>query len=56
MIFNVTERDIEAQNGIKNGKQTRALQPQELFASQRYATSVYRSELAVRLEKLGYTL
>jgi ATP-dependent exoDNAse (exonuclease V) alpha subunit len=56
VIFNVTERDIEAQNGIKNGKQTRALQPQELFASQRYATSVYRSELAVRLEKLGYTL
>src|SRR5580700_11483510 len=39
-----------------NGKQTRALQPQELFASQRYATSVYRSKLAVRLEKLGYTL
>ena len=56
VIFNVTERDIEAQNGIKNGKQTRALQPQELFASQRYATSVYRSELAVRLENLGYTL
>ncbi|HVR26396.1 MAG TPA: MobF family relaxase, partial [Candidatus Polarisedimenticolia bacterium] len=56
VIFNVTERDIEAQDGIKNGKQTRALQPQELFASQRYATSVYRSELAVRLEKLGYTL
>ena len=56
VIFNVTERDVEAQNGIKNGKQTRALQPQELFASQRYATSVYRSELAVRLEKLGYTL
>src|ERR1700734_2033540 len=56
VIFNVTERDIEAQNGTKNGKQTRALQPQELFASQRYATSVYRSELAVRLENLGYTL
>jgi conjugative relaxase-like TrwC/TraI family protein len=56
VIFNVTERDIGAQNGIEKGKQTRALQPQELFASQRYATSVYRSELAVRLEKLGYTL
>ena len=56
VIFNVTERDVEAQNGIKNGKQTRALQPLELFASQRYATSVYRSELAVRLENLGYTL
>src|SRR6202166_4651799 len=40
VIFNVTERDIEAQDRIKNGRQTRALQPQELFASQRYATSV----------------
>ncbi|HTV08396.1 MAG TPA: MobF family relaxase [Candidatus Aquilonibacter sp.] len=47
VIFNVT--------GRANG-QTRALQPQELFASQRYATSVYRSELAVRLKGLGYEL
>jgi len=47
VVFNVTERD--------NG-QTRALQPQELFASQRYATSVYRSELATRLQGLGYEL
>jgi len=47
VIFNVTERD--------NG-QTRALQPQELFASQHYATSVYRSELAMRLKTLGYEL
>ena len=47
MIFNVTERE--------NG-QTRALQPQELFASQSYATNVYRSELAVRLKDLGYTI
>ncbi len=47
VIFNVTECD--------NG-QTRALQPQELFASQRYATSVYRSELAMRLQGLGYEL
>src|ERR1700721_2499029 len=46
-IFKVTERD--------NG-QTRALQPQELFASQRYATSVYRSELSMRLQGLGYEL
>jgi hypothetical protein len=36
--------------------QTRALQPQELFASQHYATSVYRSELAARLQELGYEL
>ena len=47
VIFNVTLRD--------NG-QTRALQPQELFASQRYATSVYRSELSIRLQGLGYEL
>jgi conjugative relaxase-like TrwC/TraI family protein len=56
VIFNVTERDVAAQNGTENGKQTRALQPQELFASQRYATSVYRSELAVSLVTLGYEL
>jgi len=47
VIFNVTERD---------SGQTRALQPQELFASQSYATNVYRSELAVRLKDLGYTV
>jgi conjugative relaxase-like TrwC/TraI family protein len=47
VIFNVTERD---------SGQTRALQPQELFASQSYATNVYRSELAVRLKDLGYTI
>ena len=47
VIFNVTERE--------NG-QTRALQPQELFASQSYATNAYRSELAVRLKELGYTI
>jgi conjugative relaxase-like TrwC/TraI family protein len=47
VIFNVTERD--------NG-QTRALQPQELFASQRVVTSLYRSELAMRLQGLGYEL
>jgi conjugative relaxase-like TrwC/TraI family protein len=45
VIFNVTECD--------NG-QTRALQPHEMFVSQRYATAVYRSELALHLEKLGY--
>jgi conjugative relaxase-like TrwC/TraI family protein len=45
VIFNVTERD--------NG-QPRALQPHEIFVSQRYVTAVYRSELALRLEKPGY--
>jgi conjugative relaxase-like TrwC/TraI family protein len=47
VLFNVTERD--------NG-QTRALQPHEIFVSQRYVTAVYRSELALRLEELGYEL
>src|ERR1700744_1072633 len=45
IIFNVTERE--------NG-QTRALQERSLFQSQHYATSVYRSELAMRLQGLGY--
>jgi conjugative relaxase-like TrwC/TraI family protein len=47
VIFNMTERD--------NG-QTRALQERSLFQSQRYVTSVYRSELAVRLQRLGYEI
>jgi conjugative relaxase-like TrwC/TraI family protein len=47
VIFNVTERE--------NG-QARALQPHEIFASQHYATSVYRAELATRLQGLGYEL
>jgi conjugative relaxase-like TrwC/TraI family protein len=45
VVFNMTERD--------NG-QTRALQERSLFQSQQYATSVYRSELAMRLQSLGY--
>src|SRR6202041_3964039 len=47
VIFNITERD--------NG-QTRALQERSLFQSQHYATSVYRSDLAVRLQGLGYKI
>ncbi|MGA2170910.1 MAG: MobF family relaxase [Terracidiphilus sp.] len=47
VIFNITERE--------NGE-TRALQPHEMFVSQRYITAVYRSELALRLERLGYEL
>jgi conjugative relaxase-like TrwC/TraI family protein len=47
VLFNITERD--------NG-QTRALQPHEIFVSQRYVTAVYRADLALRLEKLGYEL
>ncbi len=52
VIFNMTERE----SALENGKRMRALQPHEMFVSQRYATAVYRSELALRLEKLGYEL
>jgi conjugative relaxase-like TrwC/TraI family protein len=52
VIFNMTERE----DGRESGKQMRALQPHEMFVSQRYATAVYRSELALRLGKLGYEL
>jgi conjugative relaxase-like TrwC/TraI family protein len=45
VVFNVTERE--------NGE-TRAVQPQELYRSQQYATAVYRAELALRLKELGY--
>jgi conjugative relaxase-like TrwC/TraI family protein len=45
VVFNMTE--------CENG-QTRALQERSLFQSQQYATSVYRSELAMRLQGLGY--
>jgi conjugative relaxase-like TrwC/TraI family protein len=44
VIFNMTERE--------NG-QTRALQERSLFQSQQYATSVYRSELAMRSARAG---
>lgn len=47
MIFNVTERG--------NG-QTRSLQPRELYASQHFATAIYRAELATRLQQLGYEI
>jgi hypothetical protein len=45
VIFNVTET---AQG------ESRPLQPRELYKTQRYATSVYRAELATRLQALGY--
>jgi conjugative relaxase-like TrwC/TraI family protein len=47
VVFNVTERE---------SGQTRALQERSLFQSQHYATSVYRSELAMRLQGLGYEI
>lgn len=47
VIFNVTVRE--------NG-QPRALQERSLFQTQHYVTSVYRSELAARLQGLGYSI
>ncbi len=47
VVFNITE--------TADGD-TRALQPQELYKTQQYATAVYRSELAARLQGLGYEI
>lgn len=47
VIFNVTE--------TPDGK-PHALQPHEIYRSQRYATALYRSELAFRLKQLGYEI
>ncbi len=47
VFFNLTETE--------NGE-THALQPQELYRTQQYATAVYRSELAMRLKELGYEI
>jgi conjugative relaxase-like TrwC/TraI family protein len=47
LLFNLTE--------TANGD-TRALQPQQLYRSQQYATAIYRSELALHLKKLGYDI
>ncbi|HEY6273388.1 MAG TPA: MobF family relaxase, partial [Terriglobales bacterium] len=47
VFFNLTETE--------DGK-THAIQPQELYRTQQYATAVYRSELAGRLRELGYEI
>ncbi|MBB5344465.1 MobF family relaxase [Tunturibacter empetritectus] len=47
VVFNLTE--------TADGN-TRALQPQELYKTQQYATAVYRSELAAHLQGLGYQI
>jgi conjugative relaxase-like TrwC/TraI family protein len=47
VIFNLTE--------TADGT-VRPLQPRELYRSQQYATAVYRSELAARLNALGYEI
>jgi len=47
VIFNLTE--------TADGT-VRPLQPRELYRTQQYATAVYRSELAARLNALGYEI
>ena len=47
VFFNMTERE---------SGEMRALQPRELYRSQQYATAIYRSELALRLRRLGYEI
>ncbi len=47
VFFNVTQ--------TKTGE-TRALQPQELYRSQRFAKAVYQSELGNHLRQLGYEI
>jgi conjugative relaxase-like TrwC/TraI family protein len=47
VVFNVTE--------TTDGN-TRALQPQELYKTQQYATAVYRSELPEQLQHMGYEI
>lgn len=47
VVFNMTERE----NGVM-----RALQPQALFDSQRFATAVYQSHLTYQLRSLGYEI
>jgi conjugative relaxase-like TrwC/TraI family protein len=47
VVFNMTERE----NGAM-----RALQPQGLFDSQRFATAVYQSHLTYQLRSLGYEI
>src|SRR6266702_2793887 len=47
VFFNMTE--------TKDGEM-RALQPHEMYRTQQYATAIYRSELAMRLERMGYEI
>jgi conjugative relaxase-like TrwC/TraI family protein len=47
VIFNLTETFDSLSH---------ALQPQEIFRTQRYGTAVYRAELALRLRQLGYEI
>jgi conjugative relaxase-like TrwC/TraI family protein len=52
VVFNMTERE----KGPNAERQMRALQPQGLFDSQRFATAVYQSHLTYQLRNLGYEI
>jgi conjugative relaxase-like TrwC/TraI family protein len=52
VIFNVTERKNSQTGELRTG----ALQERGLFQSQQFATTVYRTELAARLQNLGYEI
>ena len=52
VIFNVTERE----NSQTGERKTGALQERGLFQSQQFATTVYQTELAARLQDLGYEI
>jgi conjugative relaxase-like TrwC/TraI family protein len=47
VVFNLTQTET--------GK-IRPVQPRELYKTQQYATAVYRAELAIRLQDLGYAI
>jgi conjugative relaxase-like TrwC/TraI family protein len=47
VVFNLTQTA---------GGETRPLQPRELYKTQAYATAIYRAELAIRLQDLGYAI
>jgi conjugative relaxase-like TrwC/TraI family protein len=47
LFFNLTESEDST---------THAIQPQELYRTQQYATAVYRSQLADRLRRSGYEI
>jgi conjugative relaxase-like TrwC/TraI family protein len=47
VVFNVTQTERG---------ETRPLQPRELYRTRQYATAVYRAELAIRLQDLGYPI
>jgi conjugative relaxase-like TrwC/TraI family protein len=47
VFFNVTETET---------RKAHAIQPQELYKSQKFATAIYQAELGYRLKELGYEI